>query len=166
MRFPPHTSLACTKLAKPAQPVCPQRPESRSTRYELGVILPLLSTAHMSVHGAAWGSLFFLFSRPRSAMRTGHVTATMGRNDKMPEKGVARRKGRQLAGESVMDEGAGGSCSCCVHYWDAERGERWGAASVSCAITTPRMLTSAGPLWKRLYRHWGVDLQVMVMTTD
>lgn len=59
LRFPSHTSLACTKLAKPAQPVCPQRPESRSTRYELGVFLPLLSTVHMSVHGAVWGSLFF-----------------------------------------------------------------------------------------------------------
>lgn len=71
-----------------------------------------------------------------------------------------------------MTTGAGGSCSCCVHNWDAERGERWGAASVSrvifgpwVGVTTPRMITSAGPLWKRLYRHWGVDLQVMVVMT-
>lgn len=55
LRFPPHTPLACTKMAKPAQPACPQHPESGSIRYELSSAL----------------------SARLSMVQTGHVTTTM-----------------------------------------------------------------------------------------
>lgn len=92
----------------------------------------------------------FLFSRPRNADQTGHVTATMGRDDKMLEERDLREKGSTVGGRSLpwmgRMTGAGGSCPCCVHSRDAERGESWGAASVSrvivgpwVGVTTPRM---------------------------